>query len=104
MHVKNKSTIVLDRHGFENEYRQLSTAYDIANDKIVNNIFMDSVTGKVYKCVGVKYINSHMGCFMISYTFECIYIQVPVTYFEDMSEDITFNGPPSWEVKGRPDD
>lgn len=77
MRVKNEFKITLDRHGYEEEETLLPIARKIVEDKLVGNIFADSVNNKVYKCIGIKYLSCWVRYFVIEYTFECVYTPVP---------------------------
>ena len=104
MYAKNEFTITLDRHGSENEECQLPIAHDIVSDKLIDNIFVDSSTRKVYKCIGVKYLGCNIKFAFISYTFECVYIRVPVARFEEFSSIGVFDDTPYYGLAGCSDD
>ena len=95
MRVKNEFKITLDRHGYEEEETLLPIARKIVEDKLVGNIFADSVNNKVYKRIGIKYLSCLVRYFMIEeYTFECVYTPVPVARFEEFSTIGVFDDVP----------
>lgn len=99
MYVKIKLIVSMSRHGFENAEVQIPIAYNTANNTIVGNIFSDINTGKAYKGISVRYINSYIEGFKIRHIFECLYAQVPVTYFEDLKDTGIFDGPPGMIIE-----
>jgi hypothetical protein len=99
MRVKNEFKITLDRHGYEEEETLLPIARKIVEDKLVGNIFADSVNNKVYKCIGIKYLSCWVRYFVIEYTFECVYTPVPAARFEEFSTIGVFDDVPYLDIE-----
>ena len=97
MAFKNNFTLTLPRHRSENEMRQLPVAMDIARDKLVGKVFVNSADNNVYECINVRYVRANVTCFTLEYIFECTYKQVPVARFSDFSTTGEFNGLPMEE-------
>lgn len=77
--------------------RQLPVAMDIARDKLVGKVFVNSADNNVYECINVRYTRANVTFFALEYIFECTYKQVPVARFSDFSTTCEFNGLPMEE-------
>lgn len=94
MVFKNNFTLTLPRLGGANELSQLPIAVDIARDKLVGKVFVNSADNNVYECINVRYVRANVTYFTLEYIFECAYKQVPVARFSDFSHMGEFNGLP----------
>lgn len=82
MVFKNNFTLTLPRLDGANELSQLPIAVDIARDKLVGKVFVNSADNNVYECINVRYVRANVTYFTV---FECAYKQVPVARFSDFS-------------------
>lgn len=97
MAIKNNFTLTLPRLDGANELSQLPVAVDIARDKLVGKVFVNSADNNVYECINVRYVRANVTYFTLEYIFECAYKQVPVVRFTDFSTTCKFNGLPMEE-------